>query len=239
MNYKLQLLKVKLLVRHFFRSIFVAVFPNNMVLRKFSFYPIEKEVDLKQSKFCKNRFELYDHVNRTVLNNEAIDYLEFGVYQGESLKYWTRLNTHAQSRFWGFDTFTGLPENWESQGMPKGHFDTHGVTPVIDDSRVAFVKGLFQQTLLPFLSSYQPENRLLIHNDSDLYSSTLYVLVNMHPFIKDGTVIIFDEFSVVLDELRALKDYSSAFYVQFDIIAHTPHYSQAAIILKRNPVIYG
>src|SRR5262249_41613406 len=50
-----------------------------------------------------NRQGLYEHVNGTVLGKVPIDYLEFGVYRGESIDYWRTINQHAQSRFWGFD----------------------------------------------------------------------------------------------------------------------------------------
>src|ERR1022692_2079890 len=65
----------------------------------------------------------------------AIDYLEFGVYQGESMQVWADLNTHPDSRFVGFDSFEGLPEDW-TKGKPAGTFDAGGKTPAIPDPRV-------------------------------------------------------------------------------------------------------
>ena len=41
-------------------------------------------------KIFKKRYELYEYINTEELNNEAVDYLEFGVYKGRSLKYWYR-----------------------------------------------------------------------------------------------------------------------------------------------------
>jgi len=48
--------------------------------------------------------------------------------------------------------------------------------------------------------------------DADLYSSTLYVLMNMDRHIRPGTVILFDEFSACgfTDGYAAMEDYCSA-----------------------------
>src|SRR5262249_42753475 len=54
------------------------------------------------------REEMYEDIAPT----GPIDYLEFGVGEGEIFHYWARSNRHDESRFFGFDTFTGLPENW-------------------------------------------------------------------------------------------------------------------------------
>jgi O-methyltransferase len=84
----------------------------------------------KIEKYLNNRFELYDYVNP----KEDIDYLEFGVYKGESIKYWMDINQYENSRFFGFDSFEGLPQSWE--GFSKNHhnkgtFSLDGNTPNI------------------------------------------------------------------------------------------------------------
>ena len=57
------------------------------------------------------RYQLYEHALKSE-NLQAFDYLEFGVASGLSLKWWLNNNLHSESRFFGFDTFTGLPEDW-------------------------------------------------------------------------------------------------------------------------------
>ena len=177
-----------------------------------------------------NPHSLYSFINEKYFSSGAdpFDYLEFGVYTGDSLRLWASLNKNPSSRLFGFDSFEGLPENWV-ESKPKGTFSTGGKAPDIGDSRVEFVVGLFQNSLSDFLSSYQPRNRLMIHNDSDLFSSTLYTLAVLNPVIQPGTVIIFDEFDVILDEYRALTSYASAFMRNYRIIAATEGFAQTAV----------
>jgi hypothetical protein len=186
----------------------------------------------KDCPVFSEREQLYDHLLATELHGAPIDYLEFGVYKGESLAYWCGHNLHADSRFFGFDTFTGLPENWRkfSGDMPKNAFDLRGALPQINDPRVHFVKGLFQDTLDGFLAGFEPRSHLVLHNDSDLYSATLYVLTRCHNLLKPGVIIIFDEFSSVLNEFRALDDYCSAYCRKYDVLGATEAYfAQVAI----------
>lgn len=41
---------------------------------------------------------LYEYINNEALGNREIDYLEFGVYKGESLMKWVELNSKPGSR---------------------------------------------------------------------------------------------------------------------------------------------
>jgi hypothetical protein len=106
------------------------------------------EIDLqhlRDSNHCPSfasRVDMYRYLHDEIVKGTALDYLEFGVYQGESIKYWTSINKAPESRFFGFDSFEGLPEDWRN-GQPRGHFHTGGSTPVIEDARVQFVKGWF------------------------------------------------------------------------------------------------
>ena len=47
----------------------------------------------------------------------------------------------------------------------RGAFSTYGQQPQIDDARVMFVKGFFQETLRPFLEATAIRNRLVVNVD--------------------------------------------------------------------------
>jgi len=177
---------------------------------------------------------MYDFINREIIGNKTIQYLEFGVYRGESIKYISSINSDVASRFIGFDTFEGLPEDWIefSRIVKSKTFSTNGVVPQTDDERVSFVKGLFQETLPAFIREYRTCGQLVIHNDSDLYSATMYVLTYANDIIVPGSIIIFDEFYSVMHEFRALEDYCSSYMRVYDVIAATNNHAQIAIIMR-------
>jgi macrocin-O-methyltransferase TylF-like protien len=163
--------------------------------------------------YFTDRFELYADIQSTKLKDEPIDYLEFGVRYGDSLFKWSRLNTHPESRFVGFDSFEGIPEDWVSVTgeSKKGAMSVGGVVPQTTDPRIRFVKGWFNETLRSFLRNFTPRSRLIIHNDGDLFSSTLYTLATLDPILEPGSILIFDEFANPLHEWRAFYDYTAAF----------------------------
>lgn len=175
--------------------------------------------------------ELYAYLQQEVLGAGAIDYLEFGVWQGTSLSSWLALNLHPASRFFGFDSFEGLPEDWGHFAVlhKQGTFDMGGSPPAIDDGRVEWVKGYFQETLAPFLEGYEPKHRLVVHCDADLYSSTLYVLTVLNPYLVPGTIVIFDEFFTVDHEFKALTDFIRAYHRDYRVVASSGPYDQMAI----------
>jgi hypothetical protein len=150
-----------------------------------------------------NRYELYEHVAHKVAGKKVL-YLEFGVHRGASIAYWSKLLTNPESQLHGFDSFEGLPEDWDYVAG-AGHFSTNGEMPVIEDPRVVFFKGWFQDTL----PTYQlpPHEQLIIHFDADLYSSTTFVLSHLRPSIAPNTILIFDEFADRLNELKAFAEF--------------------------------
>ncbi len=166
----------------------------------------------------KWRFDMYSYLNNEVLENEPITYLEFGVWKGASIMKWAELNTNSRSRFYGFDSFEGLPDRWY-KNYYKGHFDVGGATPQVEDERITFVKGWFQETLIPYLDKVGGSNRLVIHNDSDLYTSTLFCLTALDRIITSGTIIIFDEFCVAEHEFRAFIDYTTSYQKNYKSLA--------------------
>jgi hypothetical protein len=103
-------------------------------------------------RYFPRRFDLFDDIQSGILGNEPIDYLQFGVRYGDSIFRWSTINSRPDSRFIGFDSFEGLPEDWGSvTGVaPKGAFSVRGVVPQTNDGRICFVKGWFYDTLAHF-----------------------------------------------------------------------------------------
>ncbi len=190
----------------------------------------ENETD----RIFPHRYELYDFLQTQVIGTGPIDYLEFGVFRGDSILRWAGQNRAPSSRFFGFDSFDGLPEAWSGarEAKKEGHFTTGGAIPATDDPRVRFVKGWFQETLRPFLEDFEPLNRIVLHNDSDLYSSTLYTLTMMDRFLKPGSIIIFDEFYSSSHEFRAFVDYTRSYLRSYRVLGAVSQHPYAQIAFE-------
>lgn len=219
------------------KKIVLTILPDSDRFRSLAYKPKLENWRKHHSGDCpifNTRLAMYDYINSEIICNKPIQYLEFGVYKGASIKYFADINTHPNSQFIGFDTFTGLPEDWIelTRTVKSTTFDTGGEPPQSDDTRVSFIKGLFQDTFPGFLEEYNPTDQLVIHNDSDLYSSTLYVLTCANDIIIPGTIIIFDEFYGAIHEFRALEDYCASYMRSYEVIAATRNYAQIVLRMK-------
>jgi hypothetical protein len=130
------------------------------------------------------------------------------------MRYWSRVLKHPGTILHGFDSFEGLPE--KGGLWAKGQFSTDGKIPQIDDPRVRFFKGWFNDVLPTY--SLPPHETLVINMDADLYSSTIYVLRHLRPQIKSGTFIYFDEMNHMEHEPRALDEFMAESGLQFRVV---------------------
>lgn len=178
----------------------------------------------------QKRYSLYSELVKAEALHGAINYLEFGVAKGTSIKWWVEQNTNESSKFFGFDTFTGLPEDWNL--MKAGSMSAEGETPKLEDERVQFLKGLFQETLPGFLKGFDNSRRAVIHMDADLYTSTLFVLTSLAPFLKANDILIFDEFAVPRHEFLAFTNFVDAYRVQYEVIGSLNNYYFLAVKIK-------
>ena len=179
----------------------------------------------------KDRIKLHEFLTeKEDLADQPINYLEFGVAAGGSFKWWINNNKHKDSRFFGFDTFTGLPENWGN--FKAGAMSNGNKPPEIDDERKEFFQGLFQQTLPNFMKDFDNSKRTVMHLDADLYSSTLFVLTSFSYLFKKGDIILFDEFNVPMHEFKAFSEWCEAFYIEYEFLGGVNNNYQIAIKLK-------
>jgi O-methyltransferase len=175
----------------------------------------------------KGRFKLHEFVITSEnLKNPQIDYLEFGVAEGISFEWWLKENQNAKSRFFGFDTFEGLPQDWGI--FKKGEMGSNELR--FQDNRYKFIKGLFQLTLPELLKNIEFDSKVkkVIHLDADLFSSTLFVLATIYPILKPNDILIFDEFCVPNHEYFAFRIFEESFNIKYETIAAFNNYLQVA-----------
>lgn len=168
------------------------------------------------------REEIFDVVVDQVRDKDVL-YLEFGVFKGVATRYWSEHLKNSDSKLHGFDSFEGLPEEW-FPGQGKGRFNMDGKLPQIDDPRVKFFKGYFNETLPDYKC---PSREVLVVNlDADLYSSTVCVLNALKEEIVPGTYVYFDEFSHRDHELKAFDEFLEETGMKFCTVGSSKDFSR-------------
>jgi hypothetical protein len=169
--------------------------------------------------------------------------LEFGVHSGSTINFIS--NILNKDTVYGFDSFEGLPEDWnisykeKFNKHKKGYFAVETI-PTVNEN-VKLVKGFFDQSLEPWIKENNLDQIKFLHIDSDLYSSAIYVLKILNRYIVSGTIIVFDEFypwgrkryeTWEEHEYRALKEWITEFDREFKILSRNDHQQCTIKIVK-------
>ena len=160
----------------------------------------------------------------------AKPFYEFGVWRASSFKYLIK----SFKKGYGFDTFTGLPEDWDlgSHQEKKGVYTSDGNVPKIKGGE--FIVGKFEDTLPIFFSESRPVASV-INFDADLYSSTICALNFSKQVMDKDTILIFDEFIIneswEQDEFKALNEFCSINHYSYEVIAISFYTKQVAVKL--------
>jgi len=117
-------------------------------------------------------------------------YVEFGVFNGASIRFIA--SRIGDNRIIGFDSFEGLPEDWQGRDIEKGTFSRQGKLPRVP-SNVELQPGWFDKSLPRWLDG-NPGPLAFVHIDSDLYSSAKTIFDLIAARLVPGTVIAFDEY---------------------------------------------
>ena len=157
--------------------------------------------------------------------------LDLGVWIGWS----TRLMADASGRtVYGFDTFSGLVEDWKADDqvvVKSGTFslteplarrlmpDT-GVTlqdglPAALGRRVEFIKGTTYETLAPFLAARPDTPIRFFHMDLDTYESCLHALETCRDRFVEGSIMVFDEYLVTNGEMLAFYEFQNKYGLEW------------------------
>ena len=222
-------------VRNFFINLFVSLyFPIasrtfKNPIRYLEFSEIRKSAEFianhlhTASLFDTKKGGIWEYVMGITKENSLRGmWLEFGVRDGYSARFFSKhaLKLSSNQKLFGFDSFTGIRDNWSSIGEPVGSFSRFGIEPPKIDGCV-FIKGWVEETLINFLESNE-EPVAFVHFDLDVYAPTKYTLKMLKDRLQKGSIILFDEFHGYpgweLNEKRALEevlDFSSYQYIAF------------------------
>ena len=210
--------------KNIFNDLAKSKFRNHCFMRSFSWVfnlPILPELHF-------NMWYFFDSIIRKSIVSRP--FYEFGVWRASSFKYLIK----TFKRGYGFDTFTGLPEDWSiGKNLEKaGTYSSDGNIPKIEGG--IFIKGDFENTLPIFFSKKRPKASI-INFDADLYSSTICALSYSKPIIDEHTILIFDEFlmneSWEQDEFKALNEFCADNSYTYDVLAVSFFTKQVAVRL--------
>lgn len=151
------------------------------------------------------------------------DLLEFGVYTGFSLSRHVEIfRPHGIiRRFYGFDSFKGLPKFEDGNDIPgwwyEGQFSDTSKEKVeaylasylgrLDD--VELVEGWFSETLAA--KAQEIQRIAFIRVDCDLYDSTVDVFRFAEGRLEDGAILYFDDWThEVNGETKAFFEFAEA-----------------------------
>ena len=172
----------------------------------------------------ETREELFDLLAAEISSRPVL-YMEFGVHKGDSMRLWSSLLRNPASHLHGFDSFLGLPHDWTLEGHERGYFSTGGAVPEIDDPRVQFFPGWFEDTLPKY--EWPDYEVLVVMLDADLYSSTATALDFAAERLVPGSYLYFDQFHHRADELRAFAEFYDEHDMRFRLVATTTDRSRA------------
>ena len=164
------------------------------------------ETKLKINLAEETLINFKDHINKSVLfwdkskireyciktallndKNKEYYYLEFGVWKGASANFFSK----SVDKFYCFDSFEGLQEDWKGSQLSKGAFDLKKKIPKLK-SNVEPIIGLVEDTLDDFLKKHNPKINF-VHMDFDTYTPTKFTLEKLKPYLVKNTIILFDE----------------------------------------------
>jgi Macrocin-O-methyltransferase (TylF) len=121
-------------------------------------------------------------------------FAEFGVWRGKTINVIAAL-VGNQATVHGFDSFEGLPEDWNGWNgkYRKGTFHMKGALPKVRPN-VVLHKGWFDETVPKFAAEHPGTPVAFLHIDCDLYSSTKAIFDSLGDRLRPGSVIVFDEY---------------------------------------------
>lgn len=160
---------------------------------------------------------------KSIKGEEIGDYLEFGVFNGNSIGSMYIASEQAgikTTRFFGFDAFEGLPEGSETEddGVWKKGFYSCSFEQMqkclerrlVNPNKITWVKGWYNQTLNnELVQKYNLRKIGIVFIDCDTYSSSKTVLDFLAPLITEPAILCFDDWKLNDLDVKGMGEYRS------------------------------
>jgi hypothetical protein len=136
---------------------------------------------------------LYYCLKSAILDKDYL-FMELGVFTGNTFNA-IRSHIPEDIKLYGFDTFTGLPEDWMINDTDKLYDKgTFSMDYIHDNTyNTEFIAGRVEDTLEKFIEKNNKKISF-IHFDMDLYNPTFFSLNTLYNNFVDGTILVFDDF---------------------------------------------
>ena len=161
-----------------------------------------KNYELSDQKFKFTH--ILEAINYTRLVMLEPNYFEFGCHSGRTFS--SAINSFEFLKInnfeaYAFDSFNGLPDTTNDDGyFEKGTFKTSQkdfirLIKIYSNysDKIKIIPGFYENSLTSSLANNLPTPSV-IHIDVDLYSSCKIVLNFLKPLLKNGVVILFDDY---------------------------------------------
>jgi hypothetical protein len=137
-------------------------------------------------------------------NRISGDYVEFGCFEAQTFRmaYQESRGVNYTPQLWAFDSFEGFPpsENEHPAWTPgRLAMSQDNFVAVLDEHQIprdqyTMVKGFYRDTLFTSAAENYCRNISMAYVDCDMYESTVDVLKFLRPRLKNGMVIVFDDY---------------------------------------------
>mgnify|MGYP001575715044 CR=1 FL=1 len=158
-----------------------------------------------------------------VKGGEIGDYLEFGIFNGNSIGSMSlacKAMDLKSIRLFGFDAFEGLPAGSENEddGVWKKGFYTCSFEQMqsclsrrnVDPNSITWINGWYNQTLSPeTIQKYELQNIGIVFIDCDTYSSSKAVLDFIGPLLTAPVILCFDDWKLNDLDIKEMGEYKS------------------------------
>ena len=172
-------------------------------------------------------YELY----KSIINLPG-QIVECGVFKGISLVRYAAYreileNTYSREII-GFDAFGNFPQETskKDKSFPKHHDSIAGKGIDIDElykvlqykniENIKLVKGDIINTVPEYISKHPELKIALLHIDVDVFEPTKVILNNLYSCIIKGGLVVFDDYSLIDGETKAIDEYFDKQNVQFE-----------------------